>query len=224
MKKTLLIAVALLALPVIVSAQPISATLHNFTALAWNDGAAAAPNGAEMCKPCHIPHTADITIVNAPLWNHTLTANTFTPYGGYDMDGVFLANPLTSAELEISYLCLSCHDGSVALDAFSRNSVSPGTNIAALATVGGGGSLAQDHPVGFTYDDALADTDGELNTPVTGGNGPFGGEIVGDLLGSTTMGCNGCHDVHGTATPAGVNNLLYMDNTASALCLVCHIK
>ena len=36
--------------------------------------------------------------------------------------------------------------------------------------------------------------------------------------------CGSCHDVHNTATPAGVGYLLIKDNTDSALCLTCHNK
>ncbi|MCK4889004.1 MAG: cytochrome C, partial [Candidatus Aminicenantes bacterium] len=85
----------------------ISTSLHNFNGDAWNPG-------GEICEPCHTPHAA-LAVTDAPLWNHAATAEVFDQYLGYDMDadGGTVGEPAG-----ISLLCLSCHDGVTALDAF----------------------------------------------------------------------------------------------------------
>jgi len=86
-----------------------------------------------------------------------------------------------------------------------------------------GTDLSGDHPISFTYDDALATTDGELNAPTTTASG-LGANIDDDMLfgaGADQLECASCHDVHNTA---GINPLMLMDNTNSELCLTCHIK
>jgi predicted CXXCH cytochrome family protein len=68
-----------------------------------------------------------------------------------------------------SRMCLSCHDGTVAIDSYgSGGSVHTGTiklgaandingNSTAGFVVGGGGDLTHDHPVGLTYPGLSAD-------------------------------------------------------------------
>ena len=70
-----------------------------------------------------------------------------------------------------SKLCLSCHDGVTALDSFAG---ATGTTL--IGTIGtGAGDLTTDlsssHPISFTYDDALATTDGSLHPPTTTSSG-----------------------------------------------------
>jgi len=64
----------------------------------------------EVCVYCHTPHGANTTIA-APLWNRTNVGNTYTLYN----------IPLTSGQTPTqpgvnSLTCLSCHDGTVAID------------------------------------------------------------------------------------------------------------
>jgi hypothetical protein len=47
-------------------------------------------------------------------------------------------------------LCLGCHDGSTALDAFSRNMAGT-TFISSSFRVGVGGDFTSDHPIGVLY-------------------------------------------------------------------------
>jgi len=68
----------------------------------------------EVCVFCHTPHGSD-TSAPAPLWNKVLpTAASFTTYdalGTATLDGQIDLN-----EGGISLACLSCHDGTTALD------------------------------------------------------------------------------------------------------------
>lgn len=178
---------------------------HDFSGETWNPG-------GEICIVCHTTHNSITTVSEAPLWNHDLTGATFIPYDTPTLDAT-VGQPGA-----VSLLCLSCHDGTVALDSFGGNTGS--TNIGGAENVGT--DLTDDHPVGLTYDAALATTDGELANPVTTASG-LGGNINVDMLfgaGNDQLECGSCHDVHGN----GLAFLLLKSNAASALCLTCHSK
>ncbi len=172
----------------------IATSAHDFTSSGWNtDG--------EICQPCHTPHNADTSVSLSPLWNHEVTTATFTLYSRATMDATDLGQPDGD-----SVLCLSCHDGSVALDSFGG--ATGGTNITGAALVGT--NLNNDHPVSFTYDTDLVTADGELNAPP-----------AAYLDSDSKVQCSSCHDVHNTANIPG---LLRTSNAGSALCLTCHAK
>lgn len=183
----------------------ISGSKHDFSAAGWN-------TAGELCNVCHTPHSADTSVVDAPLWDHEVTAATFGLYSSGTIDATDIGQPNGASKL-----CLSCHDGTVNLDAFGG--VTPGTTaIPAAAEIGI--DLSGEHPVSFTYDTILANNDGELNDPNTATSG-LGGTIREDMLISDKMQCSSCHDVHDTAS---IPKLLVIDNTNSDLCTTCHIK
>ncbi len=193
----------LLTLAVAPAMASIAGSAHDFSGQAWS--------GGRTCVACHTPHGAS-SVSGAPLWNHATTASTFSTYSSATLDAT-VGQPGT-----ISTLCLSCHDGTVAIDSFGGNTGS--TTIAATANVGV--DLSNDHPVGFVYDDALATADGGL--VAVGGDNLAGTSNLLPLF-AGKLECATCHDVHNGATAATVNNsLLYVDTAASALCLECHSK
>ena len=181
----------------------ITGSAHDFSSDTWNAS-------GEMCIVCHTPHNA--VSGTAVLWNHEATAvATFTVYSSTTLDAT-VGQPAGNSKL-----CLSCHDGTVALENFGG--VTTGTNfIVAGANVGT--DLSNDHPISFAYNTALATSDGGLFNPSTATSG-LGGTIAADLLFGNSMECASCHDVHN----AGGNSfLLRITNAASALCLTCHNK
>ncbi len=133
-------------------------------------GAVYTTATTEVCVFCHTPHggTAD-----APLWNRAMaTAGTYTPYTSTTMDAPVIGQPGG-----ISLACLSCHDGTIAMDAL-RNQPGSGAIITGSAssagwtfngltgtqTAGGANSLpedgritnltqnlADDHPISIRY-------------------------------------------------------------------------
>lgn len=62
----------------------------------------------EVCVYCHTPHHADQT--QGPLWNRYAPSTTYALYQSPTLDGA-QNQPGTSSKL-----CLSCHDGSLAVD------------------------------------------------------------------------------------------------------------
>jgi predicted CXXCH cytochrome family protein len=186
--------------------QGISGSDHDFSQETWN------PTD-EICVVCHTPHNADLSVAGAPLWNHEVTAANFTIYTSATFDGSgTIAQPDGSSKL-----CLSCHDGTVAIENFGAQTA--GSNFITGNDLVGT-DLKDDHPISFTYNTALATSDGGLYDPATGTT-TLGGTIQDDLLVADKLQCSSCHDVHDAN---GNANLLVIGNTGSALCLTCHDK
>ena len=173
----------------------ITGSDHDFTSEAWTD---------QICIVCHTPHNADLAVSDSPLWNHGVTAATFTPYDSATLDST------PGQPGGTSKLCLSCHDGTVAIDTFGG---STGTTMM-TGDANFGTDLKDDHPIGFAFDAALVTADGELNDPTTTGLPLFGAS-------ADQLECATCHDVHNTS---GFSDMLRLDNVGSALCLKCHDK
>lgn len=191
----------------------IAGSKHDFSALNWS--------GGEICVACHTPHEADTT-QPAPLWNHTATTQTFTMYTSPTLDATSTGQPGGT-----SRLCLSCHDGTIAVDSFGGKVGT--TFMAGRTAVGSGSNLGDDHPISITYDAALAATDGSLRDPTvaTATVGLAGGKtktgtIDAILLTGGTVQCSSCHDVHNTFTVGAP--LLKITTAGSQLCYTCHDK
>ncbi len=199
--------------------QGLSNSHHDFTGGAWS--------GYEACKPCHTPHNANMTVPDSPLWNHEVTTASFQVYSSATM------NSLPGQPNGQTKLCLSCHDGTVAIENHSGNT--SGTYYATFGNMTT--DLRDDHPISFEYSTALATADGELHDPNTAPSG-LGGTIAEDLLQNgymqctschdphisrNTQGCTGCHSVHG-GPMVTVTLSLWKSNQGSALCLTCHNK
>ncbi len=212
MKKVVLfLTMGLLLLSVTGSWADIAGSPHDFSTQGWS--------GGKICAPCHTPHNADTGVSNAPLWNHAVTSASFTPYTSSTMDSDF--SNAGDQPGGISKLCLSCHDGTVAIDSFGNTT--GGTFIAGSANVGT--DLSDDHPISIYWN---APSGGPSHVTVSNCSTvchqvhnpgyvrpiPFFGSTV-----NKTIECATCHDVHGKQPYA---YLLRLDNANSALCLVCH--
>ena len=189
----------------------IAGSAHDFRGYLWNES-------GEICKPCHTPHNTKP--LPAPLWNHELSQATYTMYDTTQ-------SPTMDAEVSaqpdgLSKICLSCHDGTVALENFGD--IKDGT-IFLFGDILIGTDLSNDHPISFVYDTSLAIEDGELYDPSTKLSGVVDSEgtIREDMLFQGKIECSSCHDVHNTRAVPGTK-LLLKDNTGSALCLTCHDK
>jgi predicted CXXCH cytochrome family protein len=200
-----LMGIGLLALTQTASAT-IQGSAHDFSAL---------DPSQRLCIFCHTPHNADTSVTDAPLWNHAVTTKIYQLYNSPTMDAT------VSQPSGASRLCLSCHDGTVAVDSYGGRSgvIFLGGDVAV-----GADELSNDHPISFTYDDALASVDGELFPPSSTPSG-LGNTIAHDLLFGNQLECSSCHDVHNGPAAAAVNdNLLVITQVQSRLCLTCHNK
>src|SRR5579863_10548287 len=81
--------------------------MHNLNP---SSGASVYSQGALGCTFCHAPHSG--LGANTPLWNQTLSKATYTPY----TSTTYIEQGNTQPTLGVtSSLCLSCHDGTVAV-------------------------------------------------------------------------------------------------------------
>lgn len=199
----------------------ISTTKHNLSSS--GTGTFKATDTTEICVFCHTPHGANTT-ANTPLWNRNLSG--VAAYGVYSNN-----NSLDSTPGEVAggstttNLCLSCHDGTIALNSL-LNYPNPSTSITmagGVTTLTGsanlGSDLTNDHPVNMTYDSNLVTLDTARNGGVAGLNNPA--TLTGvKLFANSTVQCASCHDPHTSAQAT----FLRVTMSASALCTTCHIK
>ncbi len=202
---------------------------HDMTAYIDSHGGVSDAQ-QRVCAYCHTPHHAleDLDYDYLPLWSHELTQEVFIDYDSPTYDGAnYMAlNNFFDSLTGPSRLCMSCHDGAVAIDSYyGATGVVPGGGDAwGEIGVGLNGDLTNDHPIGFYYDDVATD-DAEIN-PSTG---VFdGGKTIADVLfddgvGGGVMTCSSCHDVHNSVGVVDAA-FLYGLQADSSICLTCHNK
>jgi predicted CXXCH cytochrome family protein len=117
----------------------------------------------EICVFCHTPHGSD-TSAAVPLWNRTLASP--ASYSTYNSLGTSSLDGATAPVGSVSLACLSCHDGSQAMNTIINQPGSGSTN-ATYAAGGWSGAnqtlgkintvamldvdLKNDHPIGIQY-------------------------------------------------------------------------
>ncbi|MCP5201841.1 MAG: hypothetical protein H6977_17740 [Gammaproteobacteria bacterium] len=183
----------------------LASTRHNLSVS--GPGGFKAASETQTCVFCHAPHNSS---PSAPLWNRQSPASTYIPYSSTTA----LASP--GQPDGASLLCLSCHDGSIALGMVLSEDqpIAMAGGVDQLNSGPGylGTDLSDDHPVSFPYSGTLASTHGELVQPAT-----LTGAVRLDANGE--LQCTSCHDPHDDT----YGMFLVMANTASALCLSCHV-
>ncbi len=161
----------------------------------------------DICIFCHAPHTSS---GQSPLWNRQMPATAYTPYSSSTLKAK-IGQPTGASKL-----CLSCHDGTIALGVVAnRPTRIPMRGASGVMPPGRsriGTDLSGHHPISFTYDSALATTKGELRDPMTLQN-----QVRLDH--AHQVQCTSCHDPHNNQ----YGKFLVRDNTTSALCLDCHV-
>jgi cytochrome c553 len=160
-------------------------TKHNFSATvlpqSGTDGASRtvkASSEAEICVFCHTPHGAN-TASGGPLWNRSLPSGTpYTMYSSSSIDSTIESQPNG-----VSKLCLSCHDGSIAIGSVlnvrtQKTTISmTGTGSGGTMPAGAGQNtgftrklgqdLTNDHPISLTYNTGFVNADTEMRSPGT---------------------------------------------------------
>ncbi|MFV1984583.1 MAG: cytochrome c3 family protein [Thiohalomonadales bacterium] len=178
-------------------------------------GGVAALTEKRVCVFCHTPHNA-LTNANAPLWNRTSTVATYTPYSSLTIH--FTPGKPTGS----SILCLSCHDGTIAIGSVVTSGPAAGgailmqrgvTTMPLTSKSFMGTDLSNDHPISFQYTSKLATDAGELVQPAA-----LPREVK--LDGNSELQCTTCHDAHNDIN----GQFLVMSNRGSALCEACHVK
>ncbi|TXC65197.1 hypothetical protein FSC37_00795 [Piscinibacter aquaticus] len=155
----------------------INDTKHNLGSGTGPTGRNQVTDTAEVCVFCHTPHGGSTT-APVPLWNKRLGANGTPAGGGSYTTYASLQTPSLDGSVApvggISLACLSCHDGTQAMDNIINSPGSGGLNADGGGTngqaftwnTGGtvnavgqltsgaaliGTDLSNDHPIGIQY-------------------------------------------------------------------------
>ena len=213
-------ALVLLALTsVAAQAQGMLGSKHNLSVS--GPGPIKAVSETQVCVFCHTPHNANPA---APLWNRNLSGQTYTPYASGSLQAT------VGQPNGYSRLCLSCHDGTIAIGSVhnlggrSATIQMQGTGTGGLLPAGStliGTNLTNDHPVSFVFDANLTAADGELVSPstLTGLIRLYEGANAGVR---DSVQCTTCHDPHLTVNPKFLKKSV--TGQADNLCLMCHQK
>ncbi len=249
-KTTLLLALgATVALMPSVSKATLIGSTHDFSS-GTNGYATYIYGGSSQtynnpCQICHIPHKApDAGLTHAPLWNHAASQN--SSYVTYDQGNSATFNALNlTVTLGSSAACLSCHDGSVAVNQ-SYGATAPSqygsTNGAtafyvptwavetAAQTAGnyvrpsgagpylGYNNLTHMHPIGVSYPQAKTADPTLQAVPAPGTT--FAQMLKGP---SQTVECASCHDIHQVIGQSStISHDLIVDLNNAQLCETCH--
>lgn len=193
-------------------------TVHNLSV--EGPGEIKSTTEKEVCKFCHIPHA---TVEVAPLWGHVLSE------ARYQMPRRGRGGAPEAVQPDgASRLCLSCHDGTVALGAIGR--------FGEMLPVGGGSHLGPDrpgflgtdlsgsHPISIPYPETVG--------PVAQGDADMGlrprGQVELDrdvnLDADGKVQCTTCHDAHADAyfQPGRVPHF-WVKPTITEVCETCHV-
>ncbi|HEX9021844.1 MAG TPA: cytochrome c3 family protein [Nitrospirota bacterium] len=176
-------------------------TKHNLSIT--GPGTIKALTENRICVFCHTPHNAS---PRTPLWNKNLQAVNYTLYSSTTLIAI------QSQPTGPSRLCLSCHDGTIALGEVIKPSGGISMTVAGGIPSGRpsylGTTLSGDHPVSFSYYNSLPNP--ELSPVLPSG-----------LLfyGNGTMHCTTCHDPHDNTN----GNFLSVNGVNSGLCTRCHM-
>jgi predicted CXXCH cytochrome family protein len=189
----------------------IISTKHNLSVTGPGD--IRALTETRICVFCHTPHNAT---PKTPLWNRAIQPVTYALYESTTLHAI------PRQPFGPTRLCLSCHDGTVALGAVlqpSEGIVLTATTIPAGRASYIGTYLGGDHPVAFSYYDALSNP--EINPALPS-------SLVFYYGG--TVHCTTCHDPHEDRyqspdkTGFLTGKFLLVSNRYSGLCTLCHIK
>lgn len=230
---------AVLLAPIMVRAGVLGSP-HDFSAEAWN---VKPSDQNSVCGACHTPHHADSTVV--PLWAHATTKASFTMYNNANVPVADLQATVDPQPAGPSKACLSCHDGTVAVNQYG-GAVQGGTPIMITNSAKLGTDMTHTHPISLTYDNNIAgigagkdkwlfnpDTKTVLQpdsgTFITGNDMTVNGFLLG---GNHRLECTSCHDVHNqegspfhiTQNPKLVKIVGTQAGKGSLLCRSCHDK
>jgi predicted CXXCH cytochrome family protein len=160
----------------------------------------------EVCIFCHTPHNANPA---APLWNQVMSGATYQTYTSTTLTATILP-PSGSSKL-----CLSCHDGTVAIGNTLNSGALTMQGVGAQGKLTGpsmlGTDLRNSHPIALVPVVGL-----EIVKP------PVGSPVKLDTTGQ--LQCVSCHDPHRMDIDSTTNKFLVANNSASGLCVVCHTK
>jgi predicted CXXCH cytochrome family protein len=181
----------------------ITGSGHDFSALGYGSN--------EICIFCHTPHNAKKDVSDSPLWNHKASTATYTLYSSTTL------KQAPQQPRGPSKLCLSCHDGTVAIDSFGNANGSHFISGAANL----GTNLSDDHPISIPWDHQTMSG----GRPSCSNCHSFHGALPYNLpFYNGYLECATCHEPHNKTPAGGAVKMLRKSLTQSAICLHCHGK
>jgi predicted CXXCH cytochrome family protein len=183
--------------------------VHN---LAPASGSPVTYQGSLGCTFCHAPHSGLGGV--SGLWNQTLSKATYTPY----TSTTHVEQGNTQPTLGVtSSLCLSCHDGTVAVGQTSAYGTIP-----MAGTMNGmdsfGTNLSSSHPFSLVL--PLKDASNLAASLVAQGQTADPTHAV--TLVNGNIECTSCHNPHAQSTDKIAQNFLVRDSSSGQMCLACH--
>lgn len=210
-----------------------STNKHNFSVS--GPGPVKSTTESQVCVFCHTPHSRS-AVKRAPLWNHTLSN---ASYQGYTSRT--LLSPSVQPD-ESSKLCLSCHDGTVAVASLVNTGGSHSNlSVAGIGAAGTmpnrpsnlGTDLSGHHPVSIEINQSLIhDKKAQCDKSVVSWKICFPSQFAKlrktkNAYGSSSSGsglqCTSCHDPHEDPSP-GMTLFLRVGDKKNfdQLCTDCH--
>jgi len=183
--------------------------MHN---LSPGSGSLVTAQGSLGCTFCHAPHSG--IGGNSPLWNQTLSKAAYNPYNSSTYHEKGNTQPTLGVT---SSLCLSCHDGTVAVGQSAVYGKIPTTGQMADYD-SFGTSLTGSHPFSLVL--PLKDASNLVASLVSQGktNDPTGAVklVKGNIE------CTSCHSPHVQGLDRVAQKFLVRDSSAGQMCLACH--
>ena len=182
--------------------------VHNLSA----SGTGPVKGQSDACLYCHAPHSG-VGTPNAALWSQTLSSQTYASYSSTTLHNAPQQPTLGGS----SSLCLSCHDGTVAVGQTQPSGKLMMTGNMNSTDVFGSG-LQGSHP--FSLKVPLADAPDLVPSLVATTRRPIRRNAV--KLINNNVECTSCHAPHVQAIDQVSQNFLVRDGSNGQLCLSCH--
>jgi Doubled CXXCH motif (Paired_CXXCH_1) len=194
------------------TAPPVQADTLGMHNLSVGSGSSVTVQGSLGCTFCHAPHSGLGGIT--PLWNQTLSSQTYTPYSSTTYKQQGSTRPILG---KTSSLCLSCHDGTVGIGqtaGYGKIPVNGSLNAMDSLTT----NLSGSHP--FSLVTPIKDAPDQVATLAGSG-------VTADPTGAVTLingnvECTSCHSPHSQAIDPIAQNFLVRDSSNGQMCLACH--
>ena len=199
-----LAAMLLVSTPGLAQGVSVLASKHNLSVS--GPGPVKAQSETQVCIFCHTPHHGASLGTNRPG-----SLATYQPY-----NSTTLVSPVPGSPSGATRVCLSCHDGTIALGQTLASGRIPFVNAGPGGTLAPGSSnlgtdLRRSHPVSFAP--ALSP---KLRAP------PPDDPVKLDAAGRVQ--CTSCHNPHWDKVDPVQGKFLVKQNRGSALCLTCHLQ
>jgi hypothetical protein len=207
-------AVLLLAVAPASAQEHVASTLHNLSVS--GPGKVRALDETEVCKFCHIPHNA---LVDEPLWGHALSE-----VEAYRVPTLGSRRAPAPQPDGSSRLCLSCHDGTVALGDIAQSGetieMSGAQRLGPERPGHLGTDLSGSHPVSFVPKEVIGEAGSDI---LTRSLDQIESEGIVRLDAERKMQCTTCHDPHSDRyyDPGRVPRF-WVRPTVDEVCRACH--